>query len=363
MWSKKWRTLIAFVLGLSLVVALIRPVHPRLFSSGMIIGLNPQGQVKLKRSSWQAFKPAFIGHVLKGNDQLLVARDAAAKVLCSNWTKWTPPVGRTSIVNRGCNSTSRGNIVISPDSTPPPRATNNKKIPYLLSPRQTSLLNNQPILRWNKVEGVDNYRVRVIGPQVNWKTETSETEILYPEEQPLQPGSYYWLIVETDQGISSLDEGVFGFTVLDEEKVTEISIEKDKLPQQKLSGESEVLALAHFYRSQELNADAIELLEREVSDGSQSVAVYQLLGDIYQQVGLNRLARKSYLTGEELAQAAADLDSQATMQWGLVITNEIIGNKDEALQWIKQGLESYQVLGDESKVDQLNSKFKIIKQF
>ncbi|NEQ89056.1 MAG: tetratricopeptide repeat protein, partial [Moorea sp. SIO2I5] len=89
-------------------------------------------------------------------------------------------------------------------------------------------------------------------------------------------------------------------------------------------------------------------------------ATYQLLGDTYTEVGLNRLAKERYLKGLELAQATSDLNSQAQIQKRLVIISLILDSKDEALQWLEQAQVSYRALGDESEVRQLEeNKSKI----
>ena len=360
MWSRKWRTLIAFVVGLTLVVAIAKPVRPLIPGFNLIVALDPPGQVKVKRLSWRKYQPAFIGAVLDGADRLLLAKNAIAEVLCQNRTTWKVPDGRESIVTEGCGAISNPGSVPEDLDLINSRATNNLEIPYLLSPRDTSLLDKQLTLRWHKVEGVTSYRVKVIGPGVNWNEETRETEMVYPEGESLQPGSRYWSIVTTDKGKSSLAEGVFGFTVLDETTAKEVLAAAAELQQKQLSSEAEALALAHLYRSNDLKAEAIDQLEKLVSDRTQSVAVYRLLGDIYKQVGLNRLAKERYLKGLELAEAAEDLESQGAVQGGLAITNGIIGNTNEAQQWLEKGKEVYQILGDEEKARKLEKKVAAI---
>lgn len=357
MWSKQWKTLIGFLLGLGVVVTLVKPALPQIPSFNLIIALAPPSQVKLQKPHWSTFQRAFIGSVLRGEDRLLVGRNAKVEVFCSNWTKWIAPKGRVSTVNEGCPSPGGGRIIESDDDTGDTRAVNNPNTPYLLSPRNTSLLNNRPTLRWHPVESAETYSVRVRGQasDVDWTTKTKETEIVYSGEQPLPPG-YYWLMVETDNGQRSRDEGVFGFTVLDTKKATTLLNEVKELQQKQLSEEAKTLALAHFYFSEDLKHDAIELLENSIKDGNQLVATYQLLGDTYKKVGLNRLAKELYLKGLELAQSVSDLNSQAEIQKRLVIITSIIDSKEEALQWLEKAQVSYRALGDESEVRQLQQQ-------
>ncbi|NET82947.1 MAG: tetratricopeptide repeat protein [Moorea sp. SIO1F2] len=361
MWSKQWKTLIAFALGLGVTVPFIKPALPQIPRFNLIIALAPPGEVKFQKPNWSNFQPASIGNLLRGDYQLLVGSNATVEVLCSNWTTWKPEPGRTSTVNEGCPTAGDSIIIHSEDYTAPTRAANNQNIPYLLSPRNTSLLDNRPTLRWHQVEGAERYSVRIRGQglDLDWKTYTRETEILYSGEQPLAPG-YYSLIVETDKGKRSIEEGEFGFRVLDEKKATTLLKEVEELQQKQLSEEANSLALAHFYLREDLKYNAIDILEQSIKDGNTLVATYQLLGDTYTEVGLNRLAKERYLKGLELAKAASDLNSQAEIQKSLVTISLIIDSKEEALQWLEKAQVSYRALGDESKVNQLEeNKSKI----
>ncbi|NEO07376.1 MULTISPECIES: hypothetical protein [unclassified Moorena] len=361
MWSKQSKTLIAFALGLGVAVTFIKPALPQIPRFNLIIALGPPGEVKFQKPDWSNFQPASIGDVLRGDYQLLVGSNATVEVLCSNWTTWKPEPGRTSTVNEGCPTAGDSRIIHSEDYTAPTRVANNQNIPYLLSPRNTSLLDNRPTLRWHQVEGAESYSVRIRGQglDLDWKTHSRETEILYSGEQPLPPG-YYWLIVETDNGKRSIEEGVFGFRVLDKKKATTLLKEVEELQQKQLSEEAKTLAIAHFYLSEDLKYDAIDILEQSIKEGKTLVATYQLLGDTYTEVGLNRLAKERYLKGLELAKAASDLNSQAEIQKSLVTISLIIDSKEEALQWLEKAQVSYRALGDESEVRQLEeNKSKI----
>lgn len=363
MWSKKWRTIIAFVLGLFMAVTLFKPALPQTSSLGIVIALAPPGQVTFKKPNRSNFQPAFIGRVLKGEDKLRVGSNARAIILCSNWTKWIAPQGRISTVSEGCPSTGKGRITSSEDYTGDTRGANDPNIPYILSPRKTSLINNRPTLRWHPVEGAQSYSVRVFGLEsgIDWEIDTKETQIVYSGEQPLPP-DYYWLSVETDKGQSSEEEYKIVFAVLSEEKAISILKEVEELQQQQLNEEAKSLALAHFYLTEDLKADAIELLEKSIVEDNQLVATYQLLGDIYKQIGLNKLAKERYLKGLELAQIESDLNSQAAIQKNLVTITLIIDGKDEALEWLEQAQISYEALGDESEVRQLEEQKNNILQ-
>ncbi len=316
-----------------------------------------KGDVQLKRSQWNGYKKAKFGAFLNPSDKLKVSAGASATVMCNNLRVWTVPTGQVSFVSEGCGASKRRET--RPHSRRGPSRAPNETIPYIISPRNTALLTNRPILRWNAVSGATRYKVRIqdAGLKLDWQTETSNTEIQYPGELPLQPDSYYLLIVETDQGESSEEEqGVdLSFTVLDTQKAESVRTEIAKLKQQKLSQEAEGIGLAHLYESYNLKAEAIELLEGLVKQGNQTVAVYQILGDLYLQVGLIQQAKSPYLQAFELAKASEDLEGQAEAQIGL---GQVESQKTEAIEWLTQAQTNYQKLGDMPKVEEVQQWIK-----
>jgi Tetratricopeptide repeat len=319
-----------------------------------------KGDVRLKRSQWNGDRRANVGDLLNPSDQLQLGLGASAKVMCNNLKVWVVPVGKISLVSDGCGSAIQ----------PPNRPNNfrvvsrapNETIPYIVSPRNTALLTNRPIFRWNAVPGATRYQVRVqdAGLTLDWQTETSDTKIEYPGEPPLQPDSYYLLIVKTDTGKSSEEEqgSDLSFTLLDVQKAKSVRTEVVKLKQQQLTQEAEGLALAYLYQSYNLKAEAIELLEGLVKQGSQTGTVYQLLGNLYLQVGLSQQAKSPYLKALEIAQRTEDVEGKAEAQVGLGQVEYGLGKKTEAIEWLTQAQTNYQKLGDKSKVQEVQQWIK-----
>ncbi|MDJ0690143.1 MAG: tetratricopeptide repeat protein [Xenococcaceae cyanobacterium MO_188.B32] len=89
--------------------------------------------------------------------------------------------------------------------------------------------------------------------------------------------------------------------------------------------------------------------------GSQTAAVYQLLGDLYLQVGLSQQAKSPYLKALEIAKRTEDLEGQAEAQVGL---GQVEGKKTEAIGWLTQAQTNYQRLGDRSKVEEVQQWIK-----
>jgi hypothetical protein len=76
-----------------------------------------------------------------------------------------------------------------------------------------------------------------------------------------------------------------------------------------------------------LYGDAINVLEDLVNQGSREITVYQLLGDIYLEVGLPQLAKNTYQKGLELAIKTQNIPAQTTIKKVLKQINDLLGNK------------------------------------
>ncbi|NEQ83521.1 MAG: hypothetical protein F6K26_25975 [Moorea sp. SIO2I5] len=189
----------------------------------------------------------------------------------------------------------------------------------------------------------------------DWEGQTNETQIVYDGE--LQPGEIYFVNVVSDNGVSSQEEDSDGqyswFIVLEEEEAKTLQEQVAVIKQQELNQEQEAFILAYFYRGNELNAEAIQILEGLVKSGSQTTTVYQLLGDIYQQVGLSLMAKEVYGQGLALTTEEENSQVKAMMQWGLAEVEYTLGNRDEAAELLEKAKGSYSALGDEIQVEAL----------
>lgn len=322
---------------------------------GLIFISEVRGTVEIQRNGRVNYQRAYGGEFLNPSDKLRLEQGALATVVCNNLSTW--------------NRQSRGEFRVSdicPSREPiltrqnngrsPTRNANDPTIPYLITPRNTAILTGQPTLSWNAVAGVTSYQVQVSGPGVDWKTDVSQPQVVYSGAETLQGGKRYWVTITAHNGVSTKDNDNPGFTVLSDADTQRVKTQIAQLKQQPLSDVSKVLALVHLYRSNHLNAEAIAVLEKAVKEGNQTTAVYQLLGSIYQQVGLNLLAKERYLTGLNLAKAEQNLEVQAMMQESLGEIEEALDQLKNALQWYQSAQGSYRVLGDEGKVQQLQRK-------
>lgn len=305
--------------------------------------ISVQGKVQLKRKSLPNYHPTAVGAVLCLGDLLQPAKGARVMVQCAepNQNPWTVPDGVPSGAAIGCRPPNEPIHTITGPITPT-RDPLASRIPYIISPNNTWLLNALPTLRWQAVPGATSYTVRVSGPGVNWETEVSTTTVVYPGKPPLKPVEEgYLLMVEANNGESPA-KATFG--LLDENKVTRVRAAALALDRQNLADEAKTLALADLYIGQELIAEAIDLLEGLVAKGSKTAAVYYTLGDLYAQVELLRQAEENYLKAVELATTAKDIEGQAAAAARLGEVYAALGNSDKASHWLKEAQKSFTIL-------------------
>jgi hypothetical protein len=163
-----------------------------------------------------------------------------------------------------------------------------KDTPHIITPRRSRTLNDRPILRWYEVVGVTTYTVRIQGETVNWEKSVDDTEVQY-DGDPLQPGGPYILTVNANNGEELSTER---FWVMPPAQAEAIQAQRLQLEAQ-LDGDAETIAIAQLYTENALFADALSLLEplvyRQISD----VSAYCMLKNVYNEIGLNDLARET----------------------------------------------------------------------
>jgi hypothetical protein len=328
---------------------------------GLILMVEVRGIVKLKRSQWKSYQTVYGGDLLDGSDKLRLAKGASVKVVCDNLQESKLNSQGEFAVAKVCHS-SKPPILIRPDTnTSHTRAGNDPNIPYVISPRNSSILTRQPILRWHSVPDATSYQVRVFGPDIDWKTQVSQPTVVYSGNQTLKSGIRYKVIITANNGKSN-DEDNSGFTILSDTDTQQVKTEIVQLQQKPLSDESKTLVLAYLYASHNLNAYAIELLEGLVRKDHKITAAYQLLGTIYQEVGLTELARERYLIALKLANSEKDLARQAIIQDSLGEVDITLDQLKSAIQWFEKAQNNYSALGDEAKVQKMQQQLDDLKK-
>jgi hypothetical protein len=317
-----------------------------------------KGKVEILRYGRKNYQPAYPGDFLNPADKLRLAQGASATVVCNNLSIWNPKSQGEFDLDKGCQSRNRTVLIRQGSNTSDTRAGNDSRIPYLISPRNTAIGNQQSTLSWNPVKGATSYKVQISGGEINWTTNVNQPMVVYSGKSPLKPSVFYEVVITANNGISTKDIDDPTFFVLSDSDIQQVKTDIAQLQQQSLSNESKTIALAHLYRSKDLNADAIDVLEKLVKGGSKTTAVYQLLGSIYQHIGLNLLATERYLEGLKLAQAEKNLEAQASIQVSLGEVDETLNQSQQALQRYQAAMASYRTLGDEEQVRVLEEKLR-----
>ncbi|MEG4128469.1 tetratricopeptide repeat protein [Microcoleus sp. Pol1B3] len=250
------------------------------------------------------------------------------------------------------------------DYTADPRGPLDALIPYIISPRRTLLLNDRPKLRWNKVPGVDTYTVSLVkGDRAIWETKLNGNEVVYPGAPQLEPGIEYLLVVKAENGRTSEEEklGDRSFRMLPTTQKQLVRGAIDLINDRKMADTTKALQRAYFYIGSDLKSEAIETLEALVATGIQEPLAYRKLGDLYWQEGVTLLAESNYLKAHELASAAKDIGEQAQLEEALGGIYGAIGEKQEAVRWLTQAINSHKALGNTQRVKELETQIAKLK--
>ena len=325
-------------------------------SNGLFFISELEGEVKIQQNSSGEFQSAPFGYPLNADDKIQLAVGASATVLCSNGELWEVPTGKISNIPEDCSGGST--LVRSDTGRTKSRNVGNLDIPYIISP-QGLLAGDLSQIRWNEVADASSYYVQILeGSEEIWSEKTTDTEIIYSDESLLEPGLGYEIVVTTDDGTSSREGGTNGFRLLEESESQPILAKVKTIKQQELSQESKSVALAYLYLSENLNSEAIAILENLVEAETQKTIVYRLLGDTYRQTGLSVLAKKHYLSGLTLAETEDNSLEIASIKFGLGEAEYALGNEDEAVSWMEKAQDEYVVLSDELNQQKSEQRIK-----
>jgi tetratricopeptide (TPR) repeat protein len=244
-------------------------------------------------------------------------------------------------------------------------------------------------LKWNAVEGATSYTITLYREGLLEDTEVWQKsvegkepvegveEFSYPSDdkkQQLEAGADYRLVVEAKNGRSSQDEKIdleeydfesrlvsgLKFRLLGEAEVQSIQEASEQIMQEELPSEEEVIALAFHYTENNLYAEAIEILNSLVNNGSQKPDVYRILGDFYAQSGLNLLAEESYLKAIEKAQETQEVLEEALAHQDLGELymkmhepSDDVSRLEQARAQFEEALAKYRELSHQPKIDEI----------
>ncbi|MDM8526704.1 tetratricopeptide repeat protein [Anaerolineales bacterium HSG24] len=320
---------------------------------GVNLLVNLTGEATLKRAGWSDYHPTGFGMVLERGDLLKLSSGAEAQVLCDELTLWSVPSGAPAGLNNGCPQPPEPALIRFGGKIGGTRG-GDESIPYIISPRNTTILDEKPLLQWYPHDPNATYTIRISGIK-DWKKEGVTGNQLQYDGPILKAGQSYLLIVETDDRvISSQDEGGIerNFKLITETKRLELQSQVNEIRTLKLTSPAEALILAHLYAGHDVFSEAIDMLETAITNGQTDPIFYYTLAELYRESGLYLLALPHYETTLQLAQDNLELRAEAHAGLGEVYI--ALGDGAMAKEQLTKACEGYEVLGDVEILGKLN---------
>lgn len=384
--SKKTLELTVLTLAFALITV------PSSAQTVRIQSITGKGKVRIQRekSDPLTWTPVNQGTELYQGDQIWPDEKVTVYVRC-------PDLGDPVLVSAGVAS-GLGSICLS-WANQDPRGSQavetlggiDPSIPYLILPRHVLLLNSTPLLRWNQVSGATEYFVEVRDSTgLMWSTKTQKAQIVYAGK-PLKAGVSYSVVVRTNNGKSSQDDGQpqlkqkasnLDFIVLHPSEATLVQAQAAKISHTPLNNVADALTLANFYsnyvvpksviqayqlpndtfETYNLTSEAIAVLESLLQQGKQTSLIHRTLGDLYWQTGLIRSSEAYYLKAIDLVQGLEDLEDWTKAQYSLGQIYAAIDDSKQALQHYSQARIGYIFLGDTRLAEVLQRQIERLKK-
>lgn len=310
------------------------------------------GTVELQRANQRDWLPVSVGTEIRFGDYLRRQTGASVTIRCSDATEGRPiPERVAKPLGYICPVMLRNN---ASDPT----------IPYTISPRDTLILSKKPTLRWHAPDDANRFKVIVRGEGgLNWTKQVNREEacqgdiceLVYPGDQPLQPGISYVLVIETTDPDRSSKASGLGFKLIDESKAFEIQNLAQEIKQQELSTVEKALKLADLYEQNLLTAEAIAILEALPNEDKNAV-VYRQLAQRYELIGLPLEAKAYYEKAIVKAEAVGDKSELAAAQVGLGEVNWTLGKKQEAKDLLEAAKATYTELGNADMLSDIEER-------
>jgi hypothetical protein len=283
----------------------------------LLVSLDTSAQIK--REGWKDYQPVGFGALVYATD--LLRTDGNITLLCADLQtiKTLTGLGRNP-----CPLQSDGFALQYDDMlfSPGVRGSTASTIPTLISPRNTTILDSHPILRWHDT-GTATYTVEIYqGSKSVWIAKNIVgTEIVYPAEAPMLVAGKDYLLVITDNatGRSSTDdtEKGLGFQIVSEAERVEIETQRQSVFNlDGLDEPAEKLALVMYYINLRIGGrglwnDARILLEEVIQARPNEPVIFLRLGDVLAKMKLWDEASTAYDTARIQAKNLKDLETQA----------------------------------------------------
>ncbi len=296
--------------------------------------IDLEGTVQLKREGWTTYSPVGFGTQLQYADLLEVV--GRVQILCGDLTVRTLASGRDSCPCppwEGSFQTYSGRYRNVPQG-----------VPYIQHPRNTLVLEAQPLLRWYDTDA-SGYTVTIVqGGQTLWRQAgVTGNELVYPAAAPpLQPGVDYLLRVQDeDSGISSTEDPTpgIGFQVISSPQQAALDAHCGAVAAlSDLDAAARDYALALCYAIWEPEGGgrgpwgAAWLLLETVAQTHAAPAVHLWTGDMLRAMQLSADALAAYHVALAHAEALGDLESQVEAHERLYELTEDAAHRDAAAE-------------------------------
>jgi hypothetical protein len=177
----------------------------------------------------------------------------------------------------------------------------------LLSPRNSKIKSVRPSFIWDSKKEFDSFKVTLYdsdGPV--WARDVSGRRLDYPEDATaLEHGQSYFWHVEGEGLFDTYKSPSLGFTVLSRDELDQVESEERKVEgifREGTSGSSVDLILGAYYDKVGLYGDAIDRFENIAKMNSDAPLPHEILGKLYQNIGLKDKAIVQLQKAIELSQ-------------------------------------------------------------
>jgi hypothetical protein len=359
-----------FLLGSNRRTAQISALAQSLPSAtlGLSLTVTAEGEFYLRREGWSRVTIVRGTTIIFSGDLIKPVPGEQVTVFCSDGTpRRLHEDIEHSLSSLGCPTNPEPSLRRDSNRIRPPRNPINLQIPYIISPRATTLLfDSKPTLRWHQARGANSYEVQIIRlnedqqVEVVWERKGFKETTVVPNDLFLKPQVTYWLTVKADNDKFSYDEGAvgIGFKVLDEPETQRIRMVKQKLDFLEVSDEAKALVLAEFYTERGLIVDAIQTLKDAIAKGNQTAIIYRTVGNLYYRIGLGFEAKPYYSEAVKQAEDSENVEEQALALEQLGEVYASLGQKDKAIYWLRQARTKYELLGDLLHVQKLADRIE-----
>lgn len=187
-----------------------------------------------------------------------------------------------------------------------------EKLPTILTPRNTKVLDGRVEFRWREVQGAQGYRVTIglfEGQNRVYETTATRPPLRYPDDAPaLKPGkSYIWQVEAI--GVSKSTDSAW-FVIVPPPEARDIRFALQRLKEKSSDAITYALMAASFLESRGCYADAFQVLQPALKEAPERADLRLSLAHIYDAIGLDELGRLERVHVRGLIQSLRQLGWQ-----------------------------------------------------